>query len=204
MSTTPIPDATILAAVDRAARHAERPGASIRAILEHLDLPRRTRSVRPRLRELTSSGALATSRIHGVEMWGLTAKGRRQLRHVPDVELPESPQHRQWRAAQTLAGQEIGNFRSAMAAALAGAAALLEEGPYSDRWFEIADPLQNEARRLGSATYCLSEWGEPSDDRADIDDLSMPGDELLGDRDRARRRARRVGRRNTSLWRDAT
>jgi hypothetical protein len=35
MSGTPIPDATILAAVDRAALHSEQPGASIGVILEH-------------------------------------------------------------------------------------------------------------------------------------------------------------------------
>jgi hypothetical protein len=204
MSATPIPDATILAAVDRAARHSGRPGASIRVILEHLGLPPRTRRVRPRLREFAGSGVLATVRVHGTQRWSLAPKGRQQLRAAHDGELPESPQHRHWRAARTLAEREIGAFRSATTDTLTDAAALLEECPSSDDWFEIADRLQNEARRLGSATYCLTEWTEPSDDRADNDDLSMPGDELLDEKQRARRRARRAGRRNTTLWPDDT
>lgn len=204
MSTTPIPDTIILAAVDRAALHRGRPGAPIRVILEHLGLPPRTRSVRPRLRELACSGLLATSRVHGVEVWSLTCTGRRQLRAAHDMNLPESPQHREWRTARMLAEREIGAFRSAIADTLADAAARLDESRSSEEWFETADRLQNAARLLGSATHCLTEWSEPSDERCDIDDLAMPGDELLDDRERARRRARRVGRRNTNLWRHAT
>jgi hypothetical protein len=107
MSTTPIPDAMILAAIERAALHRGRPGIPIWMILEHLGLPRRARRVRPQIRTLTDAGALATSRTHGVQLWSLTAAGRRQLRRAGDVVLPESPQHRAWRAARALAEQEI-------------------------------------------------------------------------------------------------
>lgn len=126
MSTTPIPEATILAAIERAALHWGRPGVPIWMILEHLGLPRRTRRVRPQLRALTDAGALATSRVHRTELWSLTTAGSRRLRRAGDVELPESPQHRKWRAARTLAEQEIGRFRSAMAELLVEAAALLD------------------------------------------------------------------------------
>ncbi len=57
MSTTPIPDAMILAAIERAALHRGRPGVPIWMILEHLGLPRRARRVRPQIRALTDAGA---------------------------------------------------------------------------------------------------------------------------------------------------
>jgi hypothetical protein len=65
----------------------------------------------------------------------------------------------------------------------------------------MATRLRTAAWRLGSATYCLWQWSEPTDDRADIDDHTMLGDEL-GDDERAHCRQRRTGRRNTGLWRD--
>jgi len=202
MSTTPMPDAMILAAIERAALHGGRPGVPAWIILEHLGLPRRTRRVRPQIRALTDAGALATSRAHGVELWSLTAGGRRQLRRAGSVELPESPQHQAWRAARALAEWEIEQFRSAMADVLTEATALLDGSGSSDGWFEMADRLRKAAWRLGSATYCLLQWSEPTDDRADIDDHSMASDVLLGDEERARCSHRRSGRRNTNLWRD--
>jgi hypothetical protein len=203
MSTTPIPDAMILAAIERAALHRGRPGAPIWMILEHLSLPRRARRVRPQIRALTDAGVLATSRAHGVQLWSLTAAGRCELLRAGDVELPESPQHRAWRAARALAEQEIERFRSAMADVLAEAMALLDGSGSSDGWFEMANRLRTAAWRLGSATYCLWQWSEPTDDRADIDDHTMPGDVLLGDDERAPCHQRRSGRRNTNLWRDS-
>jgi hypothetical protein len=202
MSTTPIPDAVILAAIERATLHEARLGAPIWTILEHLDLPRRTRRVRPQMRALHASGALVTSRVRGVEVWSVTVAGRRLLLRAGTVELPESPQHRKWRAARTLAEQEIGRFRSAMADLLAEASALLDGPEASDAWFEMADHLRRAAWRLGSATYCLCQGSEPSDEQADIDDHTTLGDELAHDDELVRRRARRSGRRNTTLWRD--
>ena len=201
MSTTPIPDAMVLAATERAALHRQRPGVPIGTIFEHLGLPRRARRVRPQMRALIDAGALATSRAHGVVLWSLTAAGRRQLRIAGDVELPESPQHQAWRAARGFAEQEIERFRSTLADVLAEATAMLDGPGSSDGWFEMADRLRKTAWRLGSATYCLREWSEPTDDRADIDDHTMPGGVLLGDDERASCRYRRLGRRNTNLWR---
>jgi hypothetical protein len=89
-----------------------------------------------------------------------------------------------------------------MADVLAEATALLDGSGSSDGWFEMANRLRKAAWRLGSATFCLLQWSEPADDRADIDDHSMPGDVLLDDDERAHHRHRRSGRRNTSLWRD--
>lgn len=202
MSTTPVPDAMILAAIERAALHRGRPGVPIWMILEHLGLPRRARRVRPEICALTDAGALATSRAHGVQLWSLTTAGRRQLRRAGDVRLPESPQHQAWRAARALAEQEIERFRSTMADVLAEATALLDGSGSSDGWFEMANRLRTAAWRLGSATYCLWQWSEPTDNRPDIDNHTMPGDVLLGDEERAGCRQRRSGRRNTNLWRD--
>jgi hypothetical protein len=75
-------------------------------------------------------------------------------------------------------------------------------GAGSDVWFELAEELRAAARRLGSATYCLHEWMEPSDARADIDDHISPADWALDPSERRRREARRAGRRNTRLWPD--
>jgi hypothetical protein len=155
MSTTPVPDAMILAAIERAALHGKRSGVPIWMILEHLGLPRRARRVRTQIGALTDAGALATSRAHGVQLWSLTTAGRRQLRRAGDVGLPESPQHQAWRAARTLAEQEIERFRSTMVDVLAEATALLDGRGSSDSWFEMARRLRTAAWRLGSATYCL-------------------------------------------------
>jgi hypothetical protein len=169
-------------------------------ILEHLGLPRRTRRIRPRLRVLTEMGALAASRAGRTDLWSLTAAGRGCLWRAGEIDLPESPQHQRWRAARTLAEQEIRRFHSAMADVLVEATALLD-GTGSDGWFEMADRLPAAARQLGSATYCLREWPEPSDDGPDIDDLAMPGDELLDPGERGRWRRLRFGRRDTTLRR---
>jgi len=87
--------------------------------------------------------------------------------------------------------------------AVTEASARLSDTPGSDAWFELAERLHRAARRLGSATYCLHEWMEPDDDRADIDDHVSPADSPLNPRERQQREARRAGRRNIRLWSDA-
>jgi hypothetical protein len=203
MSTNEIPDVTVLAAIDRAERHRGRPGAPVWLIFEHLGIPRRSRRVRVQLQALVQDGAIEQRRAHGVNIWALAASGRRRLQEVGRVDLPESPQHCQWRNARTLAAHEIERFRAGMHDLANEASTLLGDTPDSDAWFELADRLHRAARRLGSATYCLHEWMEPDDDRADIDDHVSPTDLALDTRERARRQARRAGRRNTRLWSDA-
>jgi hypothetical protein len=203
MSTIDIPDVTVLAAIDRAERHRGRPGVPVWLIFEHLSIPRRSRRVRVQLQALVRDGAIEQRRAHGVDIWALAPSGRRRLRGAGRVDLPESPQHCQWRNARTLAAQEIERFRAAMRDLVTEASALLGDTSGSDAWFELADRLHSAARRLGSATYCLHEWMEPDDDRADIDDHVSPADLALDTRERERRQARRAGRRNTRLWSDA-
>ena len=147
-------------------------------------------------------GAIEQRRAHGVDVFALAPSGRRRLHGAGQVDLPESPQHREWRNARTLSTQEIERFRASLGDALKGASALLNDTTGSDSWFELADELRAAARRLGSATYCLHEWMEPSDDHPDIDDHISPADRALDPTERQRRQARRAGRRNTRLWPD--
>jgi hypothetical protein len=200
MSPSPIPDVTVLAAIDRAVRHRVRPTVPIWSIFEHLGIPRRSRRARTQLYELVQAGAVERSRVRSIEQFSLAPAGRRQLRRAGEVELPESPQHQEWRNAQAVAAQEIERFRSVLRELLAESSALLDSGASSDVWFGLAERLERTARRLGSATYCLYEWAEPHDEEADVDDCCEHDDERLNPLDRQRRRARRAGRRNVGRW----
>jgi hypothetical protein len=187
-----IPDDIILAAIDRAARHSQRQAVPMWKVQEHLSVPRRSgqgRQVRARVLALADVGLLRARRRHGVAVWTLTAAARRRLRRAPGIAeaLPESPQHRRWREARVLAEQEIGRFAGRLRATLAEAQAMLDaEGApaSSDDWAAVASRLSRAASLLSSATHCLHEWGEPSDEAADVED------------------ARIRGRRNVRLWGD--
>lgn len=203
----------IMAALERAVRHraTDSPAAPLWAILEHLALSRRSgaaRDVRAALRALGDAGLIELSRPHGVQAWELTASGRRRLRRAQLSSslppLPEAPQHREWRLARMLASEEIERFAAGLREGLERGLQLLESDPPppSDAWFELADTLRHDCRRVGSAIYCLHEWVEPSDELPDHDARSLPGEENLDPGERNRRRARRMGRRNFRLWRD--
>jgi len=208
-------DDVLLAAARRAALHDPRgrDRAPIWAVLEHLDIPRRStrgRAVRVRLLALEQRGLLARSSAHGVPMWSLTAAGARRLKRVEragaPIVLPESPQHRAWRQTRTLAAEEIDRFAERLRESATEASRLLQldrDGPVSsDAWLELGARMTRDARLLASARHCLSEWPEPDDASADVDTLSAPGDELL-EHDRLRAlRVLRAGRRNTLLWRE--
>ena len=225
-----VPGVLVLAAVDRAGRHrvskVDPPGVPVWSVLEHLGIPRRSRrarQVRERLDELVAAGSLERSRRHSVTVWSGTRAGRRRLaraRRAGRLEvLPESPQHRAWRDAQELAAERVDGFRLDVLEELEHARELLDAhmavvagrvapevigGSVSDAWFEMADRLQHACRRLGSASYCLEEWQEPDNARADVDDHRHPCDRAFDGKQRERRVARRHGRRNTALWdRDA-
>jgi ribosome-binding protein aMBF1 (putative translation factor) len=230
MSNAPIddaaPDVLVLAAVDRAERHrgskVDPPGVPVWGVFGHLGVAarsRRARQVRERLDELVAAGALERLRRHGTTVWTVTRAGRRRLARARRAGrlpgLPESPQHRAWREARELAGERIDGFRLDMLEELEHAGELLDAdmtvaagrvapgvlgGSASDAWFEVAERLQRACRRLGSVSYCLWEWQEPDDARADVDDHSDPCDRAFDGKQRDRRFARRHGRRNTRLW----
>jgi hypothetical protein len=209
----PITDELVIAAVDRAQRHSHHPdqGVPRGPILEHLDIPRRAhraRQVTARLGELCSSGALEQGRRHGMQTWTLTSAGERQLARARAAgvlpQLPESPQHRYWRQAQTVAAQEIERFRRDLEDLLAATRSMLDAEPpaHSDAWLQTGERLQRACKRLGSAVHCLREWPEPTDEYADSDEQHDPDDAGLDPGERAKRRTRRTGRRNFRLWHD--
>jgi hypothetical protein len=200
-----------LAAVERAQRHrAPSPmPVAMWSILDHLALSARSagaRAVRGQLSALVARGDLRRGRRSGIPTWTLSDAGQARLRQARDagaaLELPESPQHRAWRNAQTSAGQEIERFRGRLRERVHAAERLLAESPpaRSDAWLELGEELQADCRRLASASHCLWEWPEPDDERADIDERSDPADETLDPADAAARRALRAGRRNIRLW----
>jgi ribosome-binding protein aMBF1 (putative translation factor) len=214
MSTTEITDVLVLAAVDRAVRHhwtGTPRAAPVRAIYEHLGVSSRSRAgrhLRAQLEALDGS-ALLRGKRRGVETWELTQAGKRRIRRLRAngklPELPESPQHRVWREARELAEQRIEGFWMALLAEVERAHDLMGSPqvpgrPPSDVLFELGERLHQASKRLASATYCICEWREPSDDRADVDSYSDPSDRAFDPKERAKRHARRAGRRNTRLW----
>jgi hypothetical protein len=208
-------DELVLAAIERAGRHQayDKPAVPVWAILDHLALPRRSaaaRHTRSRLDVLLAAGWLGRGSRHGVPTWALTSSGVRRLRRARRTgkmpPLPESPQHRAWRGARMAAAEELKRFRQGLRERLQQAELLLdaEVPPHSDAWLELAEELQRACRRVASASHCLYEWAEPDEERADVDEHVEPADAELAEDERARRRARRAGRRNMRLWDDAS
>lgn len=173
----PVSGAQILGAIDRAEVHDEHDHASRADIAAHLGFAHSswtTRRLRPQLDALRSAGRVRDVSRYGLDLLALTAAGRRALgkaQSAGEVILPESPQHRIWRHSRTLAHERIDGFRQALRGALAEAGTLLgAENVPSDAWFDLAERLRKACWQLGSASYCLHEWPEPDDSRADTDE----------------------------------
>lgn len=174
----PVPDAQILAAIHRAEAHDEQDDASRADIAAHLGFVHNsatTKRLRPQLDALKAAGQIRDVRRNGLDLLTLTAAGRRALEKAQSAGaaiLPESPQHRNWRHSRAMADDRIAGFREALRASMAEVGILLDsqQAP-SDAWFEFGKRLSAECKRLGSATYCLFEWAEPDDTRADVDEV---------------------------------
>jgi hypothetical protein len=206
----PVSDELVLAAFERAERHREREeeGIWLPHVVRHLGFIEgswTTRRLRPQLEALRTAGALSCWRRRGLIVWGLTAAGRQRLAHARRAgklaELPESPQHREWRAARAAAGERVDGFRAELRAILTEASALLEdEATPTNVWFELRERLARISWRLGSAVYCMREWSEPDEAKADVDDGDDHADERLDRNTRWHLRVLRTGRRNTGRW----
>jgi hypothetical protein len=168
-----IPEGTLLAAVRRGQLHqAKSEGQSIAAIKEQLGLRHTgwtTRTLRPPLEALVAAGLLTQQRRWGRIVWAVTARGRR--RASPFRVLPESPQHRKWREATALAPNKAEAVRQGALAIVEHAQALLasplDAGPDAKTWRELGRRLEKSMRVMASLTFCLREWDEPDDRRAE-------------------------------------
>jgi hypothetical protein len=180
----------VLAAIERAERHRirhtdpdldrgrpDRPGVTLSIIKEHLGLGPggwTTIRLRPRWDELKEAGLIEQSRRSGIEVWALTSAGQKSLDATRDAgelgALPESPQHRHWREAHAIAGKRIGEFREQLQQVLHEAIGVLDahDQPDSDSWYALSQRIRDAYQRVESASYCLHEWPEPDDSRADI------------------------------------
>jgi len=174
----PVPDLLVLAAVERAELHAGR-SVPRKAIAAHLGFqpgPVTTRRLRQQLEPLREGGSLGKARRHGQDQWTLTSEGANRLaaaRRGGEVgELPESPQHRRWRQARKVAEEHYDAFRTLAFVTLEAAEKAAEPaaGADSEAWFELSVRLGAAFWLMGSVTYCLREWPEPNDARADRDD----------------------------------
>jgi hypothetical protein len=220
VSTTPntpaetFPDDLILAALDRAERHARGagPGVLFQRAVEHLGLRHgawTTRRTRPQFEALEQAGMVERLRRQGLVVWRLTRRGRRRLAKARAAgtlpTLPEAQQHITWREARAAAQLRIDEFRKSLSHVLAEALATLNAArpAESDEWFDLAARLHRACWLLGSATYCLNEWAEPTDEQADTDTCAAPGDDALTPVERRRRRAQRAGRREINRWTDS-
>lgn len=184
LATKPTPEqppseGLLLAAIDRAYRHrrrSENPGVRLASVKEHLGLgggSASTRRLRPLWDGLHAAGLIELSEPRDQPLWRLTSVGVERLQAVrqsAELELPESPQHRDWRDARSTASEQITSFRDELRAALADAADLLviEPPTESDSWRQTGDRLQKACSHVGWAVYCLREWAEPDDSEADI------------------------------------
>jgi hypothetical protein len=196
----PIADELLLAATERAEHHKRgaEPGVLIGEVIEHIGLRRgsgSSRRVRPRLDALYAAGLLDRIHRRGSIVWTLTGPGRRRLGSARRTgklgELPESPQHRAWRAARAQANERSTELRADLGNTLGEANSLFEVGDESGSaaWFELAERLQDACWRYASATYCLGEWIEPDDTSRDVDQPAR--------RQRGRRETRRWDRRSS-------
>jgi hypothetical protein len=168
----------VLAALERALRHRRQPqspGVLLSTIEEHLGLSRHgsdTRRLQPVVDALHVAGAIESSVRQGLTLWRLTSAGKRRLAAASGRDaagqLPESPQHQEWRNAREAAERRIDPLRNELEEALERTRSLLDvEQRDSDVWFAASRELQRACYRLGSATYCLYEWTEPDDAEVD-------------------------------------
>lgn len=179
--TDRIPEGNVLAAVRRAQLHLDGDeGVSISQIKAHLGLPHNgwtTQRLRPTLDALVAAGLLSYSWRRSKDWWAITPTGRRQA--SPFRELPESPQHRRWREAHVLAEQEGERVWTGVLAVVEEAEQFVsnppEPTPLSSAWLALGKRLEAACSRMASVTYCLHEWREPDDSKADIEPQSQWG-----------------------------
>jgi hypothetical protein len=179
-------DELVLAAVDRAHRHTYVPenDASTAEIATHLGIawgPVTARRLRPILARLAGErGWLSHSHKHRRDCWKLTSKGACALAGAVAAgvreQLPESPQHRQWRAARDHAAARIQVLQSELGELAGKLTDLLDRDspPPACELVALARPLRDLTVAVAMAHYCLYERVEPDDARAERDEPIGP------------------------------
>jgi DNA-binding PadR family transcriptional regulator len=176
----------VMAAIERAELHrsSNAPGVLRACIVEHLGMPHTwhtSRRIGPALHALSAAGLIDQPHRQGLKLWGLTSRGRERLEAAHRAgtvgALPESPQHQAWREAHDAAVEHIDGLRRELRRTLEDVANLLkpDRETDSDTWIAASEGLQRNCWRVGAATYCLHEWSEPDDSRADIDESGRTG-----------------------------
>ncbi len=171
----PVPDLTMLAAVERAGRHTRHPDKrTIARLLGFRFSGAASRSIEKQLERLEAAGVVARKPgRRGREDWLLTDPGRDRLQgRRGDIEpLPESPEHRQWRQCRALAADQLDDAAAKALEALGGAETTIRRRATGDHTATdvafIQRLLEWRLRRLGVVLYCLRDWPEPDDDVAD-------------------------------------
>jgi hypothetical protein len=125
--------------------------------------------LRPQLQRLIEQRML----VRGQGTWSLTDAGRRRLararRRGEKIELPESPQHLRWRLSRERALEHLFGFREQLRQTLTRALALIDsEQQQAQEWGELSLLLRQQAALLGWALYCIHDWSEPQDEKADV------------------------------------
>jgi hypothetical protein len=124
-----------------------------------------TRRLRPQLAALVTNGLLETEELPRYEersqRWTVSEDGRRLLEEEPEVELPESPQHRFWRHWRDVA-------RWALDGARAEAVVLARRGvPSSAEIRRVSKELERALETFAVASQAANEWPEPADSTSD-------------------------------------
>ena len=187
MPPTCPPTSSVLAAVERAARHqTQRTRRGPRVVGPRT--PGRSRALRrraPRARSAWSTmppPACSSARSrHGVPTWELTSSGRSLRRARSAGELCRRCRSRRstGRGATRAAPPPRSSSASARACARACSGPSCCSTPSARRtrmpWLELAQELQRSCRRVASASHCLYQWSEPDDEHADVDEPLRAG-----------------------------
>jgi hypothetical protein len=82
-----------------------------------------------------------------------------------------------YHSTRSQACERIDEFREDLRAVLADATGLLDahKRPDSESWHALRKRLDDACQHMEVATYCLYEWAEPDDSRADVIPIGKVG-----------------------------
>jgi hypothetical protein len=176
----PVSDLLVLTAIGRAECHNLPQRVLWGDIALHLGLEASsatTTRLRPLVGVLVDAGEVIQSSHGGYSTWALTEQGRDRLKNqrgaAKPLELPESPQHREWRQARAQAASELHRIRDQLGATLKLALSeLSDERSEPEAWRATGKSLGTDCTRLASAYFCVHKWPEPDDTQRDTNALS--------------------------------